>query len=177
MRVQLGWFSQWTKQPVLRNQVVGLGVWYIHGQVPFHPTSWPVICLGWATHNQRIVQSLMEKMIHIDSRPALHKTSPAQNQLSLSLVQNLSGLNASDQYLNIMEYMQENWLSPTWRLQLMTIELGWRARWSTSSIPTTSILLYTYTHLIYFQFPSIRSSTVASFLKRICNTRVSSITN
>lgn len=53
----------------------------------------------------------------------------------------------------------------TFKLQLITIELGCRANLSTSSIPTTSILLYTYTHFMYLRLPSItsiRSSTVAS---------------
>lgn len=54
---------------------------------------------------------------------------------------------------------------PAFKLQLMTMEFGCRAKLSTSSIPITSILLQTQTHFMYLRFPSItsiRSSTVAS---------------
>lgn len=51
----------------------------------------------------------------------------------------------------------------------ITVEFGFRANRSTSSIEMTSILLYTYRHFTYFRLPSmtsIRSSVVASSRNR-----------
>jgi hypothetical protein len=77
--VRMGWFLQWTRQLVLRNRVVDLEVWYIHGQVPFHPTFWPIICRGWATHNRKTIRSSISKNDPhyniLESRPSVHKLS------------------------------------------------------------------------------------------------------